>query len=126
MPQSADLMGFSMPFDLAGELGNNPQAVAGSGTTQTGTPGAILSHMAEVTGTSSNTAAILPVGKIGTPYYIASVGGTAAKIYVPSGHSLNGTSNGAATFSGTGLLIFIQTSLKKWWVTGTATSSIGA
>lgn len=124
MPQSQDLMGFGMDPFSSGLLGNDPQALAGTGTTQ-GTAAAILSHLVEVTGASSNTGAILPASAhIGTPFYVASVGGTAAKIYVPSTHTLNGTTNGGATFSAAGLLIFIQTSRGKWWVTGTATATV--
>lgn len=125
MPRPGDLMGAGMPPLQAAELGNEVLSINGAGTTQA-TATLITSHMVAVTAASSQTGAILPIGGlIGTPYFVASVSGTAAKIYCPVGHTLNGTSNGGATFStATGLLIFIQTSRTVWFVTGTATASV--
>lgn len=124
MPQSQDLMGYSMPYNLAGELGNDSSTLTATGTSQ-GAAAAIRSHMVEVTAAGGATGVILPSNaKVGTPYYVASVGGTAAVVYCPSGKKLNGVTNGGATFSAAGLLVFIQTSLGNWWVTGTATATV--
>lgn len=125
MPLSQDLMGVGTPPSVAGMLGNDPVSINGAGTAQS-TATAITSHLSLVTGASSNTGAILPsTAKIGTPYYVVSVGGTAAKIYCPSGHTLNATTNGGATFSAaTGFLVFIRVSATAWWVTGTATATV--
>src|SRR4051812_23396159 len=124
MPTSQDLMGGGIAPLVASMLGNDPLAISGAGTTQT-TATAIRSHLSVVTGTASNTGAILPVdGKIGSPFFVANVGGTAAKIYCPVGHTLNGTSNGGCTFSAVGMLIFIRTSTTAWSVTGTATGTV--
>lgn len=102
MSTPEDLMGYGLPPFLAGELGNRPQSINGAGTTQA-TATAILSegHLVLVTGASSATGCILPSGaKIGTPYYVCSVGGTAAKIYAPVGGTLNGTASSTGiTFS---------------------------
>jgi hypothetical protein len=99
MPQVADLMGFGMPPSLAGELGNTVQAVTGAGTTQaTATAIYAADKLVLVTGASSATGAILPASaKIGTPYFIFSVGGTAAKIWP---NSATGTINGGAAGAG--------------------------
>lgn len=125
MPRPGDLMGSGLPPLLAAELGNEISSINGAGTTQA-TATAILSHMTAVTAASSQTGAILPSGAlVGTPYYVISVSGTAAKVYCPSGHTLNGTTNGGATFStATGMLIFIQSSRTVWFCTGTATASV--
>ena len=81
--------------------------------------------MCAVTAAGGATGAILPDGLVGTPHYVISVSGTAAKIYCPVGHTLNGTSNGGATFSAaTGMLIFIQSSKGVWFCTGTATATV--
>lgn len=121
------LMGLGMPPALANELGNGVQAVTAAGTAQ-GTATAIKREpsIVNVTAASSQTGAILPSdAPIGKPYYVNSVGGTAAVIYAPSGQTLNGTSNGGATFSAAvGTLIFIRISVTAWVCTGTATATV--
>lgn len=124
MANTQNLMGASFTSLQAGLIGLDPSNVTGVGTSQT-TAAAIISHLALVTGSASNTGAILPSGAvIGSPYFVLSVGGTAAKVYCPSGHTLNGTSNGGATFSAAGMLIFIRTSTTAWWCSGTATGTV--
>ena len=114
MSTPEDLMGFGMAPFLAGELGNRPQSINGAGTTQA-TATAILAegHLVLVTGASSATGCILPTSaKIGTPYYVCSVGGTAAKIYAPVGGTLNGVASSTGiTFSAAAAAgVFIRTS----------------
>ena len=99
MPQASDLMGFGLPPFLAEQLGNTVQSVTGAGTTLA-TAAKIYSegHLVLVTGASSQTGAVLPAAaKIGTPYYICSVGGTAAKIWP---NSASGTINGGSAGAG--------------------------
>ena len=99
MPQASDLMGLSMPPFLADQLGNTLQSVTGTGTTQAGAAKIYSEgHLVLVTGASSQTGAILPSGaKIGTPYFVYSVGSAAAVIY-PS--STTGTINGGSAGAG--------------------------
>lgn len=124
MPTPSALMGAGHPPLQAELLGNEVQALNGAGTTQAAAT-AIRSTMSRVTGASSQTGAILPAtAQIGTPYYVASVAATAAKVYCPVGHTLNTVSNGGCTFSAAGLLVFIQMAKGEWWVTGTATGSV--
>jgi len=99
MPGSTALMGYGMSPFLAAELSNDVQSVTGAGTTQ-GTATAIQAegHLVLVTGASSQTGAILPSGaKIGTPYFIYSVGSAAAVIYP---NSTTGTINGGSAGGG--------------------------
>ena len=116
MPTSDDLLGYGMGPFLAGLLGNPVQSINGAGTTQI-TATAINTHMAEVTGAGSATGVILPsAAKIGTPYYVASIGATAAKIWPPVGHTLNGSLNTGVTMSAqyaTG--IFIRMGGNRWY-----------
>ena len=103
MPQINDLLGFGMPPFLAGELGNTVQAVTGKGTSQA-TGAAILAEgkLVLVPGASSATGAVLPANaKIGTPYFVFSVGSAAAVVYPNSSTgTINGGSAGAGvTFS---------------------------
>jgi hypothetical protein len=115
MPQANDLMGYGMPPSLAGELGNTPVALNGAGTTQT-TATLITEKAVTVTGSSSATGVIFPaMAKIGTPYYITSIGSTAAKVWPPVGHTLNGSLNTGVTFSAQYASgIFMQISSKVW------------
>ena len=101
MPQAPDLMGGGLAPQIAGELGNTYQAVTGAGTSQS-TAALIYEHLVAVTGASSQTGAKLPSGaKIGTPYFIFSVGSAAAVIYPNSTTgTINGGSGGAALSGG--------------------------
>jgi|FreactTroBogLake_1042271.scaffolds.fasta_scaffold25733_2 hypothetical protein len=99
MPQAADLMGFGMSPFLSDQLGNSYQAVTGAGTTQAGAAKIYSEgHLVLVTGASSATGALLPsAAKIGTPYFILSVGSAAAVIYP---NSTTGTINGGSAGAG--------------------------
>lgn len=125
MATEQDLVGLGMPPALADLLGITPQSVTGAGTTQ-GTAAAIYNELALITGASSNTGAILPAtAKVGVPYILASIGGTAAKIYAPVGHTLNGvaSSTGLTFSAATGTVLAIRTGATTWVCTGTATLS---
>lgn len=123
MPSSQDLMGTGMPSMQADLLGYDPQAVTATGTTQA-TAAAIRSEMPQITATGGATGAILPSdAKIGSPFFVSSIGGTAAKIYAPVGHTLNGvaSSTGLTFQAATGTAIFIRTGTTTWVCTGTTT-----
>jgi len=123
MPTKEDLMGFGMSPFAASDLGNTPVSIAGAGTTQaTATP--IRSSLVLVTAATNQTGAILPSdAKIGTPYFVVSVSGTAAVIYAPVGHTINGVASATAhTFSAAaGMQIFIRVSATAWFSTGITT-----
>jgi hypothetical protein len=115
MPQSTDLMGFSMPFDLAGELGNDVSSINGAGTSST-TATPIQSHFVLVTGASSQTGAILPSNaKIGTPYFVVSVGSAAAVIYPPAGGAINSAAASVTMSAAISAGIFIRSAKNQWY-----------
>lgn len=99
MPTSDSLLGFGLAPALAAELGNDVQAVTGAGTAQnTATAIKTEGKLVLVTGASSQTGALLPANaKLGTPYFILSVGSAAAVIYP---NSATGTINGGSAGAG--------------------------
>ena len=101
MPTSNDLMGVGFPGELATILGNLPQQVAGAGTTQ-GTATNILTKNTELIPTVSQTGGILQsTALIGSPHWVFNAAATAVtgKVYVPSGHYMNGSLNGSVSLT---------------------------
>jgi hypothetical protein len=117
MPTETDLTGLGMSPFLATELGNQPSSLNCVGTVQAGAA-LILSKNVELTASAGNTAAILPAGaKVGSPFFVSSIGATGALLFVPLGHSLTGSLNGSYQFSTQNTMaLFLQSSLKKWRV----------
>lgn len=115
MPQSADLMGYSMPFPLAGELGNDVSSINGAGTTA-GAATPIRTHFVLITGASSATGAILPSdAKIGTPYYVVSKGSAAAVIYPPTSGTINSGAASVTMSAAVSAGIFMRASTNQWY-----------
>ena len=116
MSTEQDLMGYGMPPFLAGLLGLTPQALTGAGTAQA-TATLITSRWVQCTAASSNTGVILPAAKVGEPYFVTSVGGTATKVYPQTSGTINGgAANAGVTFSATpATAIFIQSASVTWW-----------
>jgi hypothetical protein len=101
MPTREDLVGLGMAPEMASVLGNSPQLVTCTGTQQS-TAAPIYTHNVELNAQSSQTGAILPsAAKIGTPYYIqnGTASATSGVVYVPVGHTLNGTLNNGFTIA---------------------------
>lgn len=97
MPTGDDLVGLGVPPQLAEVLGNGPNALTTTGTSQA-TAATIKAHNTELTTAGSQTGAILPsAAKIGTLYYISNPTATSGVVYVPSGHYLNGSQNAGLT-----------------------------
>lgn len=118
MPQSTDLEGHGMPWPLAGALGNDPDALTATGTTQGGAASIpVNTRLVSVTAATSATGVILPSNaKIGDPYFISGVGTAAPVVYAPSTQYLNGSQNGSVTLSAAGASgIFVQMALNKWF-----------
>ena len=115
MPQSQDLMGASMAWPLAAELGNDVTSINGAGTTA-GAATPITSHFVLVNGASSQTGAILPAGaKIGTPYFVVSKGSAAAVIYPPTGTTINNAAASVTMSAAVSAGIFIRASTTVWY-----------
>jgi len=114
MPTSTDLMGFGMNSYLAEAIGNDPVAVTGVGTAQVGAA-KIKAEMAEITTAGGATAAILTSdAKVGTPYYAFNISSTAALVFVPVGHNLNGSLNASLSIAQNKLAMFIQYKKGSW------------
>jgi hypothetical protein len=115
MPTAQDLMGLSMPWDLAGELGNDVSSINGAGTTA-GAATPITTHFVLVSGASSQTGAILPANaKIGTPYFVVSKGSAAAVIYPPANNTINSGAASVTMSAAVSAGIFIRASTTVWY-----------
>ena len=116
MPTGDDLIGVGVPNMVANIIGNTPSTLVCLGTSSQANSAPILSHLVELTAASgSANGAVLPSSaKIGTPYYFVTSTSTAAIVYVPSGHSLNGSSNGGITCAQWKGCIAWQYKSKNW------------
>lgn len=115
MPQPQDLMGFGMPFDLAGELGNDPQVITATGTTA-GTAAKIQSHLALVNAQSNQTGVILPsTAKYGTPYFVFGTGAQAPVVYPHTGGAINSAAASVTLSAAISGAIFMRTSVNQWY-----------
>lgn len=125
MANPTALMGLGLSGGLASLLGYEPSSKSGAGTTQ-GTATAITSKLTLATASGGATGVILPsTANVGSIYLVASLGATATVVYCPSGHTLNGTTNGAATFQATpGLAVFIRTSTTAWVCAPTTSATV--
>jgi hypothetical protein len=97
MPASSDdnLVGFGMNPIQASMLGANPVAVAGVGTSQTGAA-TLKGKSCELTTSGGQTAFIIPaVRGMQEPQHVFTSSATTALVFVPVGHTLNGTLNGS-------------------------------
>jgi hypothetical protein len=113
MALQTDLMGASMPYNLAGLLGYAPSLVAAAGSTQANAA-TVNSKMIEMTATGAD-GIILPNVDQGTPCWVFNSSGSTGIVYVPVGHTLNtvaGTTGlSLATHKGA---CFVQYKAKAW------------
>lgn len=101
MPSAEALLGLGIPAQAAELIGANPSARgAGAGTAQTGAK-IILSKNSELTPTAGQTAYLLPVANIFQEYLFYNSAATAvtALVFVPAGHTLNGTLNASLSIA---------------------------
>lgn len=113
MPMTQDYMGLGMASQLASMAGNDPNAVTAAGTTQA-TATTIKQHLVEITATGSDGVIFPSLAKIGTPYFVYNSSGSTGKVYVPVGHSLNGTLNSSLSMTTTQRAIFWQYKRNNW------------
>lgn len=101
MPTADALMGLGMPAQAAEQLGGNPSARgAGIGTAQTGAK-TVISKNTELTPTAGQTAYLLVNGTPFQEYLFYNSAATAvtALVFVPAGHTLNGSLNGSLSIA---------------------------
>lgn len=116
MPSADALMGLGMSAQSAEQLGGNPSASgAGVGTAQTGAK-TLLSKNSEVTPVGGSTAYLLPAGGVFSEYLIYNSAATAvtALVFVPSGHTLNGSLNASLSIAQNKAAIMWQYKPKFW------------
>jgi len=113
MSTSQDLMGHSMPYGLAGELGLDPSALTATGSTQAGAA-PMLTQNVEMTATGAD--GIIPPtnAKVARPYFIFNSSGSTGVIYVPLNHYLNTTQNGTLSLVTHKACILYQYKASYW------------
>jgi hypothetical protein len=112
---NSDLTGLGMPVQLAELVGAPVNALTCTGTSQT-TAATVISRNTELVTSASNTGAVLPTtAKIMNPYFFTSQAtATGAVVYVPVGHTLNGTINTGVAIAQFGSAIVWQYKTKNW------------
>jgi hypothetical protein len=110
-----DLTGLGVPVQLAELIGAPVNALTCTGTSQT-TGATVISRNTELVTAASSTAAVLPsTAKVMNPYFFTNQQTTAGLVFVPSGHTLNGTVNLAVTVAANGgSAIVWQYKVKNW------------
>ena len=108
------LTGFGMPAQLAALMGGNPSALTCAGTTQSGAA-VVKSRNTELVTGSGTTAAVFPstVG-IMEAYFVTTQSATTGLVFVPSGHTLNGTANASVSIAQYATAIIWQYKYKNW------------
>lgn len=116
MPSADSLTGFGMPGQMAELIGANYSLLNTSGATvQTGAA-VVLSKNTElnVAGVTANSA-VLPVGAgINQAYFFVNPDSTSASVFVPSGHTLFSSLNGAVVVAQNKAVIMWQYRPKFW------------
>jgi hypothetical protein len=92
-------MGVGVPAQQAKVIGSDYTALTCTGTTQAGAA-PVLSKMVELTAAANQTGALLPSdADVQEEYNFFNSSATAADVYVPAGHYLNGTQNAELTIA---------------------------
>ena len=115
MSTAEALMGHGLPAQLAEDLGATPSAIgAGVGTAQTGAK-QFLSKNSEITPTAGNTAYLVQ-NTLMNPVYLYNSAATAVTglVFVPSGHTLNGSLNASLSVAQNKAAIMWQYKAKFW------------
>lgn len=110
------LMGLGLSGELAGIIGADYQLAVGTGTAQAGGKNLIGDNV-ELSASAGQTAFVLPtVQSIAEPVFAvnASATATAALVFVPLGHTLNGTLNASLSIAQNKAAILWQYKSKFW------------
>lgn len=108
------LTGLGMAPQLASRLGANPLTTNGAGVAQA-TAAVLKSKNTELNPAGSATGFIPPSdAALMEPYNLTNQQATSAVVYVPVGHTLNGTLNGSVTVAQTKSVILWQYKVKNW------------
>lgn len=108
------LMGLGMQGELADIIGADYALVTGVGTTQAGAK-AIIGDNAELSASGGQTAFVLPITQaVMEAVFAVNPSGTAALVFVPLAHTLNGTLNASLSIATNKSAIFWQYKPKFW------------
>ena len=108
------LTGLGFPGQQANALGANPHALTCTGTAQ-GTAAILKSRNTELVTAGGATGAIAPANApVMEAYFIVNPTATSGVVYVPSGHSLNGSANAGVTVAQNKQVIFYQYKRGQW------------
>lgn len=111
---SDDLLGLGMPAQLAAMVGANPSKLTTAGTTQA-TAATMLTRNAELSTGAGQTGAVPnPAAALMNPYWVTNQTATTAVVYVPVGHTLNGTLNSSVNLAQFKSLLLWQYKPKNW------------
>lgn len=114
MPTSDALTGLGMPPLLAKHIGANPSIVNGTGTAQVGA-GKILTKNIELNTSGGQTAVIMPSdANVMDEYFIFNPDATTGLVFVPVGHTLNGTLNGSLSVAQNKAAVMWQYKPSNW------------
>jgi len=117
MPLATDdaLTGLGVPAQLAALLGAQPAVLACAGTTQ-GTAAVIKSRGSELTVADGSHAGAIPPSDapVMVPFALTNSSSTTAVLYVPVGHTLNGTLNSSVNVAQNKSIYFWQYKSKNW------------
>lgn len=99
MATADDLVGVGLPPEVARLIGNTPNTLTCTGTTQGGAA-LIKAHATELSASASNTGAVFNSNSsIGAVYYLFCSSSTSAVVYAPLNETLNGAANGTITLA---------------------------
>lgn len=106
--------GFGVPAQLANLLGANASLLNCVGTAQSGAA-VVLSRNTELNTSGGATAAVFPSDAgVMQPYFIVNPDATTGLVFVPSGHTVNGSLNGSVSIAQNKAAIIWQYKPKFW------------
>lgn len=108
------LMGKGFPGEVANVIGCDYALVKGVGTAQVGAA-VIPADNVELSATGGQTAVILPTNQVVAECaFLVNPSATTALVFVPVGHTLNGTLNGSLSIATNKAAIMYQYKNKFW------------
>jgi hypothetical protein len=112
MVLATDLVGTGVPSLTAATAGHNNVSLAAAGTTQGGAT-LITGSVCQFSATGADGIVLPSAAPLAKSFYINCISG-GGFVYCPSGHTMNGTSNGSVSVASAASVIVWQFASKKW------------